>query len=314
MPIATVDEAFRQLLSRIELSPYRVTLASQRFNALKASIEYALSGITLHQIGSFQRGTKIRPADHSNQLDIEGLVSFGRFSQYSETGPEGCTPSGALQIVRQAIQSNEIYSVMPQQQDHPIVRVECPDQIAIELVPGFEDLRTQHHHGPNGPNCFLVAASQYRWIAADYDYDAQIISRLNARADGKLVPTIKLVKAYFRNARIPLKSFHTEILVANVIPSLVSEWKGKGYRYGYQHLFAGILSEVSKNVTSAARLRGSFSPPVDSGCSHATLSSLETFLADRADAAWQLCLADKIRGWTEFFGEPFPSGASRGAF
>src|SRR5712692_1127201 len=112
MPVASVDEAFRELLSRIELSPFRVTLASQRYNAMKASIEGALPGKTLHQIGSFQRGTKIRLADLSSQLDIEVLVSFGRFSQYSETGTEGVTPSGALQIVRLAIRSNEIYRVM----------------------------------------------------------------------------------------------------------------------------------------------------------------------------------------------------------
>jgi hypothetical protein len=226
MPIATVDEAFRQLLNHIDLNPTLMSVATHRYNALKASIEGALSGKTLHQIGSFQRGTKIRPANLSDQLDFEVLVSFGRF--YSETGTEGVTPSGALQSVRLAIRSNEIYRVMPQQQDNPIVRVEYPDQMAIELVPGYEDLRTQHHHEPHGPNCFFVVSSPYRWIAADYDYDTQIISRLNARAEGKLVPTIKLVKAYFRNASVPLKSFHTEILVANVIPSLVSEWKGKG--------------------------------------------------------------------------------------
>ena len=314
MPIATVDEAFTQLLSRIELSPFRVTLVSQRYSSLKASIESALPGKTLHQIGSFQRGTKIKPADLSNQLDIEVLVSFGRFSQYSETGTEGYTPSGALRIIQLAVRQSDSYRVIEQQQEHPTIRIEYPDQIAIELVPGFEDLRTQHHHGPNGPNCFFVAGSLYRWIAADYDYDAQIISRLNARAEGKLVPTIKLVKAYFRNAAVPLKSFHTEVLVANVVPSLVSEWKCQGYRYGLHHLFAGFLSEVSKTITSAARLHGSFSPPVDSGLNYATLSSLATFLAARAEVAWQLCKADKIRGWTEFFGEPFPSGASRGAF
>ncbi len=313
MPVASVDEAFRELLSRIELSPFRVTLASQRYNALKASIEGALPGKTLHQIGSFQRKTKIRPADLSDQLDFEVLVCLGRFPQRSAPGTEKVTPSSAVHIVRLAIRSNEIYTVMPHE-DQPIVRLEYADQMAIELVPAFEDLRGQHYHGPNRPNCYIVGGSPYRWITADYDYDAQSISGLNARAEEKLVPTIKLVKAYFRNAAVPLKSFHTEILVANVLPGLVSEWKGKGYRYGYHHLLAGFLSEVSKTVTSAAVLGGSFSPPVDSGLSYATLSSLATLLAARAEVAWRLCKANTINGWGEFFGEPFPGGASRGAF
>jgi hypothetical protein len=140
MPVASVDEAFRELLTRIELSPLRVRLASQRYNAMKASIEGALPGKVLHQIGSFPRGTKIRPADLSDQLDIEVLVSFGLFSQSSAPDKEGFTPSRVLQIVRLAIRPNETYRVMPQEQDHPKVRVEYPDQMAIELLPAF---RTQ---------------------------------------------------------------------------------------------------------------------------------------------------------------------------
>ena len=47
MPVASVDDAFRELLSRIELSPFRVALASRRFNALKTSIEGAFAGKTV---------------------------------------------------------------------------------------------------------------------------------------------------------------------------------------------------------------------------------------------------------------------------
>jgi hypothetical protein len=307
MPVASVDEAFKELLRRIELNPSRVALASQRYDAVKASIESALPGKTLHQIGSFQRKTKIRPADLSDKLDVDVVVSFGRFFQYALPGTEGVSPSKALQIVRQAIRSNDIYSVMPQQEDHPTIRIEYADQMAIEFVPAYEDLTGQHDHGPNGPICYIVAGSPYTWKTADYDYDAQIISGLNALSDETLVPTVKLVKAYFRNATVPLKSFHTEILVANAIPGLVSEWKGKGYRYGYHHLLAGFLSRVSQTITNPAVLHGSFSPPIDSSLNLTTLASLGTFLTARAEAAWSLCKTNAIYGWREFFGEPFPS-------
>jgi hypothetical protein len=307
MPVFSVDEAFRELLRRIELNPSRVALASQRYSAVKATIESALPGKTLRQIGSFQRKTKIRPADLSDRLDIDVVVSFGRFFQYAVPGTVGTTPAMALETVRQAIQSNQVYRVMPQQQDHPIIRIEYADQMAIEFVPAFEDLTGQHFHAPDGPNCYIVGSSPYTWIPADYDYEAQIISGLNSMSEEKLVPTIKMVKAYFRNASVPLKSFHTELLVANTVPNLVGEWRGKGYRYGYHHLLAGFLSQVSKTITSPAVLYGSFSPPVDSGLSVVTLSTLGTFLAARADAAWRLCATNETYGWREFFGEPFPS-------
>jgi hypothetical protein len=44
MPVISVDEAFSELLSRIELNSMRVALASQRYNAVKASIEQVLPG------------------------------------------------------------------------------------------------------------------------------------------------------------------------------------------------------------------------------------------------------------------------------
>src|SRR5260370_34787175 len=106
MPVTSVDEAYNELLRRIELNSARGALASQRYNAVKTALEAALPGKTLRQIGSFQRKTKIRPVDLSDRLDIDVVVSFGRFFQYAAPGIEGTTPNRALDIVRQAVWSN----------------------------------------------------------------------------------------------------------------------------------------------------------------------------------------------------------------
>jgi len=307
MPVTSVDESFKELLRRIELNRSRVALASERYNAVKATVEAALPGKTLRQIGSFQRKTKIKPVDLSDQLDIDVVVSFGRFYAYATNPTEGVTPDKALNIVREGLRWNETYRVMPQRQDHPAIRIEYADGVAIEFVPAYEDLTGQHSHGLSGPACYIVGASPYTWVAADYDYDAQIISSLNAVSEEKLVPMIKLAKSYFRNVTVPLKSFHTEILVANVVPPLISEWKAKRYSYGYQHLVAAFLGQVSKIITIPASLPGSFSPPMDSGLSSTTLLSASAFLAARSEAAWRLCATNTTAGWREFFGQPFPS-------
>jgi Second Messenger Oligonucleotide or Dinucleotide Synthetase domain len=306
MPVASVDEAFRELLRRIELNPARVALASQRFSAVKSALATALPGKTVKQVGSFQRKTKIRPTDLGDALDIDVVVSLGRFHQYAQPGTEGTTPARALDIVRRAIWSNEMYRVMPQRPDHPALRIEYADQMAIEFVPAFEDQTGQHYHGPNGPNCYIVGASPYLWVPADYDYDASFITTYNNISEDRLVPSIKMVKAYFRNASVPLKSFHIEILVANTVPALITEWKSKGYRFGYNHLLAGTLGNLANTITVPAALPGSFSPPMDSGLDYVRLTALGAFLKARADVAWRLCAANTIHGWREFFGEPFP--------
>jgi hypothetical protein len=307
MPLASVDEAFKELLRRIELNPTRIALASQRYNSIKATIEDALPGKSVRQIGSFQRNTKIRPADLGDALDIDVVVSFGHFFQYAAPGQSGVTPNNALENIRQALQSHGIYGSMPHQQDHPALRIIYADQMEIELVPAYEDLSGQHSHGLAGPNCYIVGASPSTWVVADYDYDATMISGLNALSEEKLVPAIKMVKSYFRSVNVPFKSFHTEILVTNSVPGLISEWKGKGYRYGYHHILAGFLSRAPQLISNPAVLYGSFSPPTDSGLSFATRSSIGTFLAARAEVAWRLCQTNEIAGWHEFFGDPFPN-------
>jgi len=311
MALTSVEEGFAELLRRIELNESRVALASQRYNAVKATIEGALTGKSVRQVGSFQRKTKIRPLDPADSLDVDAIVSFGRFYQYAASTTEGITPSKSLDIVRRALASSQTYRVMPQQQEHPVIRLEYADRMAIELIPVYEDYSGQHPHPAGLPACYIVGTSFGSWRPADYDFDAQTISALNLTSRNKLVPTIKLVKAYFRSASVPLKSFHTEILVANIIPATITAWETKGYSYGYHHLLASFLTQASKVIATPASLFGSYSPPVNSDLSQTTLVSVGTFLASRAEVAWRLSadnfVGNALAGWREFFGDIFPA-------
>lgn len=310
MPFATVNAAFEELLTRIELDPTRVAVASQRYNSVKATIEGALPGKTVSQVGSFQRKTKIRPADLGDGLDIDAVVSFKRFTQYG-TGGNGISPAGALEMVRGALTSNMTYRVMSPVKDHPVVCLKYADGMSLELIPAFVDGTGAHPHSGTGIECYVVGTSAGAWTPADYDYDAAMISSLNGMAKNRLVPAIKLIKAYFRSAAVPLKSFHTEVLAANILPATVIDWEAKRYDYGYHHILASFLTQASKVTTVPVALSGSYSKPLDSDLSQSTLATIGTFLASRAEVAWGLC-ADKavtsaLAGWRAFFGEPFPA-------
>ena len=310
MTLAMLDEAFDELLSRIELNPTRVTLASQRYNAIKAAIENALPDKSVRQIGSFQRKTKIRPLDLSDKLDIDAIVSFGPFRRFATDG-RGVSPALALETIRRALATNELYRVMPQVTDHPIIRLQYADDMSIELAAVFEDLTGRYPHLPGEPNCYIVGSSPSVWGPADYDYDAKRITRLNAATSGKLVPTIKLMKTYLRGREVPLKSFHVEVLAANIVPSLLANWDGNGYDYGYNHILAGFLDRASLLVTRPILLAGSHSPPLNSELDSATLTAIGSYLRQRAEAARRLCAitvgGEAVNRWFDFFGEPFPA-------
>ncbi len=67
-----------------------------------------------------------------------------------------------------------------------------------------------------------------------------------------------------------------------------------------------FLRRASRVMTNPVQLRGSYSPPVDSGRTHLLLALLGTFLAGCADVAWKLCETkntnDAVAGWRSVFG------------
>lgn len=309
---STVAEAFDDLLSRIELNPTRVALASQRYNAVRETIERALPGKQVRQIGSFQRSTKIRPRDLSDGLDVDAIVSFGDAHQRAPAG-QGLTPRQAMDTVRSALRSNQTYRVMDPYADAPTVTLEYsdPDGFKIELVPVFVD-RIGLQPPPGRPAPYLVAKAT-DWETADYDYDAALISNANRRPEigGRLVPLIKIVKAHLRSQGVPVSSFHAEILTYVTAFPAIQEWSQRGARWGYQHALARVLADACVWVQHAVSLPGSLSPAVDSGLAVNELQRIAQYLARKAEEARQLCdLADGIpavRAWGRFFGDAFPA-------
>lgn len=307
----TVEDGFAEMLSRIELNDTRVALASQRYQAVKTTIETALPGKTVKQIGSFQKKSKIRPQDLSDALDLDALVVFHAFTAFAGPGERGTTPSDTLQIVRKALVSNDTYRVMDPQQDSPVVVLQYADGFKMELVPAFIDKTGNRNHASSTTACYIVPSANGNWLPADYDYDAEFITAANKRADGQLVPMIKLMKSFFRSSDVKVKPFKIEIMAALTIPGFVAEWQARNYTWGYQHLTAAFLGEASNRITQDAQIPGSFSPALKANLGIGEFLTWPGFLKGRSDEAWRLCKLKNdsaaIIGWRKFFGDTFPA-------
>lgn len=309
--ITTVSAGFRELLSRIELNPARVALASQRYNAVSGRITATLPGKNVQQVGSFQRKTKIRPLDDANSLDIDAIVCFGDAHTYSNDG-SGTTPSDALGMVRRALELDKTYKIMDPSIDSPTVVLEYSDGFKIELVPCFRE-KTGRYPRLFGPACYIVGSANGDWIPADYDYDAEFISGMNHLETIKqsLVPSIKMIKAFLRAKEMPLKSFHVEILCANLIPQKLTEWNGQNRVWGYQHILAFFLSTAHSLLSGPIRIPNSYSTPVDSGLSSWDLQQIGQAIKKYGELAWAVCgLQNEARAlgcWRQFFGDLFPA-------
>lgn len=313
--VTTVAAGFRELLRRVELNATRIDLASQRYNAVKQRVESALPGREVRQIGSFQRKTKIRPANDAGPLDIDLIVSFADARQFAATVEQGITPANALEIVRRALVSDGTYKLMDPKPDAPTVVLEYSDGFVVELTPCFRDLTGQHPRQA-GPACYIVGTSAGEWIPADYDYDAAFISGANQHpgVGQELVPTIKIVKQFLRGHGIELKSFHAEILCALIVPGTVIGWCIENLRWDYQHIFSQFLTDAPKYLTGSVSIPGSYSPPVDSGLSVHRLQQIGQYLVQCGQTAWGICkLGDggddgqALDLWRRFYGDPFPA-------
>ena len=193
----------------------------------------------------------------------------------------------------------------------PSAALQPPTKSGTLSIPAFVDCTGAHSHVGTPHECYVVGTASGEWVPADYDYDAATISALNASTGKKLVPCVKLVKAYFRNVKMPLISFHTELLVASIVPPIIVDWDTKKYRYGYEFLLAQFLRHASQALTNPVQLAGSHSPAVNSNLSQGRLAALGTWLHGRAEDAWRLAQqkdkAQALAGWRTFFGEPFPA-------
>ncbi|WP_147443312.1 hypothetical protein [Corallococcus sp. AB011P] len=311
--MGTIHDAFNEFLRRIELNPTRVALASQRYNAVKDTVEANLKNATVRQIGSFQRKTKIRPRDLSDALDVDALVVMGEARQYARSG-QGLSPSGAIQKVIGALKRNETYRVMQPQANAPVVVLEYADGFKMEAAVGFVELTGKYpRHG--GPSCYVVG-ERGSWRPADYDYDAKLISSLNQHesVQGFLVPCIKMLKHLIRSREVPLKSFHIEILAAHILPDAFAAWEQRGLPWGYPQAVAHFLSVVGERLRGPIALPGSYSPPTDSAQPPSELIEIGKFLQEQGSEAWRIFevsdVSKAIARWQRFFGAPFPAASA----
>ena len=299
------SEAFQVLLSRIELNPTRVQGASQRYNAVKAQIESALPGKEVRQVGSFQRKTKIRPLDNSDALDIDALVCFGDALRYA---PDGVTPSRALTIVQGGIEEDATYEAMDPQSDSPTIVLRYHDDFKIELIPCYREL-TGKYPRSSGPACYIVGNGRGGWTPADYDYDAEFISSMNNNklVNGQLVPSIKILKRFFRNRGIEVKSFFVELMCTLIVPLTIKNWQAEGLSWTYADILAKVIAQAPAYLGQSLQLPGSYSEPVDCGIQGGNLIPLR-LQVQTASAQIRTLLAREFDAslWRDFYGDPFP--------
>jgi len=198
--------------------------------------------------------------------------------------------------------------------DAPTLLLIYKDQFTFEIVPALVDKTGRYNHQPGEPDCYLVGLKPDVWSPADYDYDATYISSLNKQTGGRLLPSIKLIKAFLRGHGLspdPLKSFHIEILCARIIPPIIASWEEYGLTWGYHQILAYFLRNVGNQLIGPVAIPNSYSPPIQVNLSSTDVKALKSKVDQLGQLAQKLCrledTPDTLKRWRNFFGDPFPA-------
>jgi hypothetical protein len=168
---------------------------------------------------------------------------------------------------------------------------------AVEVVPAFYR---------KGGGFLIPSANEGRWIESDPKVHEEFMAQANASHGGKLVPLIKMIKAWNRNAGGRLQSFYVELMVESIL---------RGLRIvNYPSAAAYVLAHAQERV----RFKMLDPAGLDEGQVNGIIRGGVSDAASAVSAAYHLALeAERLRLanqdarakelWRRVFGDPFPA-------
>jgi hypothetical protein len=257
-----IEDTFLKLKSNLELSDtFQKTIARMQ-NAMRSVVDNNHPGVkNIKLIGSVGRKTRIQPPPGTT-FDIDMLVVFGEFDRWVPDG-QGISKEKALDNLHSAVTMADRYSKKNPDIDSPTVTVEYENGVKIELVPAWIDNIGKGPYGgpehtPKGRAYWVP--SRTGWQLADYDFEAEFITRTNADCGGMLIPTVKMLKAAKREHFPLMKSYHLEVIATRLIPDLMGQFDAKGWTTTYHLLVANVLYVIREQLDKTWGIPGSLSP------------------------------------------------------
>lgn len=252
-----MHDYFLKLKSNLELDPTLAESISTRHTAIRTYLQNNHPSFKDSElIGSVARKTRIHPGS-GKKFDIDILVIVGEGYGWVSSG--GVTPQAALDQLHTTVDKSARYGDMNPFQDAPTVTVTYADEIQVQLVPAFVDMvgRDQwgNELGSVGRGYWVVKNGM--WQMADYDHEADYISKQNEASSGHLVPAIKMLKALKQRYFGELDSFPLEILAANNIPLSVIVRKAQNTPVFYHDLLQEFFSDVPAQLSAPISIPGS---------------------------------------------------------
>lgn len=198
----TISESFQLLLSRIQPLDSELEAARQHLSTIRTRLETEFEVSKCTTIGSFARGTNIGGFSDTDLLAVfrKTVFTWGDALINSDT---------ALEKVRVALA--ERYPNSDVYKDGIAIAVSFCDGRHVDVVPGVFDSMYREKWP-----VYLIPDNAGGWMQTCPSlYDAYL-SSANTEGGGKVIYVAQLMKFWreCREPRIPLSSFHIEMVLA----------------------------------------------------------------------------------------------------
>jgi len=203
--LSDIESALKEMKRSLELTPDESRQASYYQNLVRDELQQTLDGFQASFLtGSYARHTAIAPL---NDIDIFVLIDQERRPDLVEGEPWQC-----INAVRAAAADalQRMHRSPIAQRRSVGLKFERAD-LKIELVPAFQ---TRH------AEVFLIAdRSSSRWIRTAPREHEFLSTIANKQSGDFLKPVIKMIKAWKNQNRLPIKSFHLEVMCYGALPA-----------------------------------------------------------------------------------------------
>jgi len=285
----TISQGFSKLSSNLEITGLQSSTVSTRQTNVRDAVRNDLTTIEDFLTGSYQRSTMISPLKTAD-VDIFVVLSSSYFEDFKYN------QAGLLDKVKRSIKKT--YPNTPDiSRNGQAVTISFSD-FTVDVVPAFNR---------SGGGYLIPNSISSSWIATDPKKHISIWSAANSQHSGRLVPLIKMIKAWNKENGQLLTSFHLECLVLKVLTGMTMGTYPKTCRY----VFDKLRAQIDLQNLDPAGYGGDVGAYLNTVSKRNDVKSRLTSAYDRAVAAENFedsgKTSDAYGRWRLVFGNYFPA-------
>ncbi len=283
----TRDQAFQALRANLEVTGLREAAVSARCQLLREQLSAQLAVDAAFVTGSCRRHTLIAPLDAA-VIDVLAVLrrrhrsrsSLGVIERVAEV-LAAASPAGAVRRTGRAV-------------------TVTGGEFAVDVLPAFARPWWSSHGGWE-----IGDPAGLSWLGTNPDEHVRLSASADRAHGGQLVPRIRQLKAWNRQAGEPLRSFHLEVLAWSVFGT--SAWRHERVRSDWasaRRFFAEARDKLSSPLYDPAGSGSAVGGYLDEGAASRAAAAMT--------AAHDLCLTaetavrdDDLRAMHQAYGRIF---------